>query len=257
MYSRGGEPTGRWFRTVRPISNPKIRLVCFAHAGGAASFFRSWDGLVPDGVEIVAVRYPGREDRLLDPPVETMAELVEPLVRECSLFSDAPLVFFGHSMGASVAHEVAVRLQAECGVTLSALAVSGRAGPGREAPRGLADASDLQLIEDVGLLGGTAAGTFEHADLRELILPAIRADYRLIERYRAPGAENAMVDAPVYAYYGSQDAELSEDSMESWSAVTRVGFAARAFDGGHFYLVEHAEAVLRDLFLRIDSAIRV
>ena len=75
-----------WFRTIKRCPNPRVRLLCFPHAGGAASFFRSWAEFVPDGVEAVAVRYPGREDRLFDP----MADSLEDLALRCGLLSSAP-----------------------------------------------------------------------------------------------------------------------------------------------------------------------
>ena len=100
----------QWFRSIRRQAKPEARLVCFPHAGGSASFFLDWADLMPAGVELLAVRYPGREDRILDPPAGSMDALVEPLLQACSALSDVPLAFFGHSMGAVVAHEVAQRL---------------------------------------------------------------------------------------------------------------------------------------------------
>lgn len=255
MRGKDDELADRWFRILKHCPNPGIRLVCFPHAGGAASFFRPWAPFVPDGVELVAVRYPGREDRLLDPPVETMEGLAEPIARACSRFTDAPLVFFGHSMGASVAAEVAQRLQPTYGTTLAALFVSGRAGPGRQKPSGLAEVSDAELVASVGLLGGTNPQAFEDPELLELILPPIRADYRLIDRYEPP-VTGAGVDAPVVAYYGNQDPRVDGHAVEAWSSVTRSTFTTRAFDGGHFYLADQPGALLEDLFTRLGTPVK-
>ncbi|MFF7638508.1 thioesterase II family protein [Kitasatospora sp. NPDC008050] len=236
----------RWFRRVKRCPNPRVRIICFPHAGGAASFFRSWAEFVPDDVELIAVRYPGREDRLLDPLAETMEELADPIADGCSQFLDAPLALFGHSMGASVAYEVAVRLQAEHGADLAGLFVSGRSGPGREKRRSFAGATDDELIEDVGLQGGTDAQAFANPELRGLILPVIRADYRLVDGYQAP-TSRAPLDTPVVAYYGNEEAELDRDSVAAWSSVTGSTFTLRAFDGGHFYLVGHRQELLAHL----------
>ncbi|MFJ4845811.1 thioesterase II family protein [Streptomyces sp. NPDC088733] len=243
-----------WFRQLRNCPAPRLRLLCFPHAGGAANFFRPWSGLVPDDVELLAVRYPGREDRFAEPPARSMEELAEPIAQACAGLADRPLVFFGHSMGASVAFEVAARLAAgPLAPGLAALCVSGRPGPGKTRSRGLADATDEELVADLVSMSGTNAEALASPELRELFLPMIRADYRLLDRYGdhlAPGR----LDVPVVAYYGDQDEHVDEDAVNAWSAVTRSGFAARSFPGGHFYLEQHAAPLLADLFARLDTS---
>lgn len=198
------------------------------------------------------MRYPGREDRLLEPFAESMEELADGVLQAVSSLSDAPVAFFGHSMGASVAYEVALRLGARSGPWPAALFLSGRCGPGRDRTRGLANASDAELIDDVVGMGGTDAQAFADPELRELVLPVIRADYGLVERYRSriPSPE---LDVPVVVYYGDTDPALDGDSVAAWQAVTRGPFRVRRFTGGHFYLADHAHALVDDLLARLDS----
>ncbi len=249
MQRREAEPTNRWLREMRGVPRPDLRLVCLPHAGGAASFFHPWAQSVPEGVELLAVRYPGREDRFLDPPARTMAELAEPIARECARLADSgvPLALFGHSMGASVAHEVALRLRSDHGVALAGLFLSGRRGPGHEQPTGLADADDEELISAVGRLGGTDPRIFADPGLRALVLPLIRADYRLLESHRTPTG-GPPLDVPVVAYYGTRDERVDPESVAAWSSATRSSFRARPFEGGHFYLVDRLRPLLADLF---------
>lgn len=248
--------TSRWFRTIRPVPAPTLRLVCFPHAGGTANFFRPWKDLVPEGVELLAAQYPARESRFLDAPAETMDELVADLAVTSRELFDVPVAFFGHSMGASVAYELATRLREEHGRTVTALFVSGRGGPGKERRRpGLADAGDEELVADLSEMGGTQAEVFRDPALLELVLPAIRADYRLLERYdaRIPD-EDSRLDVPVVAYYGNGEKDLDHESVMAWSAITRAGFDFRSFEGGHFYLVEEADSLVRDLLARLRTA---
>ncbi|MFB7287311.1 thioesterase II family protein [Actinacidiphila glaucinigra] len=244
--------TSRWFRTIRSAPAPRLRLVCFPHAGGNAGFFRTWKDLVPEGVELLAAQYPARESRFLDAPAETMDELVADLADASRDLFDVPVAFFGHSMGASVAYELATRLREEHGRTPTALFVSGRGGPGKERRPGLADAGEEELIAELSEMGGTQAEVFLDVELRELVLPAIRADYRLLERYdaRIPDADS-LLDVPVVAYYGDGEADLDHESVMAWSAITRSGFHHRSFEGGHFYLVDEADSLVKDLLSRL------
>jgi pyochelin biosynthesis protein PchC len=246
------ERSGTWLRTIKQSRNPRVRLVCFPHAGGTAGFFRSWAQHVPDDVELAAVRYPGREDRIGDPFAESFDDLVASVVRECLRLTDAPLAFFGHSMGASVAYEAALRLRTDHGTSLAGLFVSGRAAPGHEQRENLAESSDQELTEHLIGLGGTDAQALAIPELRELVLPAVRADYRLIERYRPTITEGAL-DAPVAVYYGSDEPDLGEESLVPWSRVTSATWHMRSFKGGHFYIVDHGLAVLADIIAGLSS----
>ncbi|PRY17002.1 thioesterase II family protein [Pseudosporangium ferrugineum] len=242
----------RWFRTLKAPDRPRLRLVCFPHAGGAASYFRSWTVLLPDDVELLAVRYPGREDRFHEPATERMQDLADAIAQASLGLARVPTAFFGHSMGASVAYEVAIRLEAlAVDVMPRMLFLSGRLGPGSHATKSLAEASDEELILELSAMSEVNVEVFAIDGLRDLLLPVIRADYRLIERYQ-PALPPSALNIPLVVYYGDQDEDVNADKVSTWAATTRSHFSTRAFPGGHFYLDQHAETVVRDMLSRTD-----
>jgi pyochelin biosynthetic protein PchC len=217
------------------------------------NFFLPWAEFAPSGVELLAVCYPGREERLNEPHAERMEQLVEPIAGECARLSDVPLVFFGHSMGASVAYETALRLQEHHGVTMPALFVSGAPAPGWEHLDDLSNAPDAELVAELSSLNGTDSEVFDHPELVALVLPAIRADYRLAcghLRDLAAAPERPALSSPIVAYYGDQDPDTDTESVGAWAAATTSTFAARVYDGDHFYLVDHAATLVRDIVRR-------
>ncbi|WP_036527853.1 thioesterase II family protein [Nocardia sp. CNY236] len=218
------------FRVYRPDPMPQLRLVCFPHAGGSASFYRSWIEHLPDGTELAIAIYPGREDRLVDAHPETLQALAEEFA--AAMPQGVPTVLLGHSMGAAVAFEVARR----CARTPQRLIVSGHPPPHRLRPNDVHLRSGAGLLAELHSLGGVSAALFEHAEIRELMLPMIRADYRLIERY-LPGPLTPL-PIPITAVISLDDPEISEDEARSWQDCTVAGFDLHAMPGNHFALVE-------------------
>ncbi|WP_250279849.1 thioesterase domain-containing protein [Frankia sp. Cppng1_Ct_nod] len=104
--------TDDWLRRIRPASNATHRLVCFPHAGGSASFFRWIFQMLPTTTEVLGVQYPGRQDRRSEPLIPTISGLADQVHEVLGSRLDRPTAFFGHSMGAVVAFEVARRLTA-------------------------------------------------------------------------------------------------------------------------------------------------
>ncbi|MEU9232753.1 thioesterase II family protein [Streptomyces subrutilus] len=226
----------------RSPADPAVRLVCFPHAGGSASFFRDWPRHLDPSVEVVAVRYPGREGRFGEPLVPTMDALSPQIAAELLAAPPVPTVLLGHSMGAAVAYESLLRLEAAGADHFTRLCVSGRglAPPTAEAP----PRTDEDLIAAVTSLGGTHAEVWNDPDLRELFLPIIRNDYRLIDEYRR--REDAPpLRAGVMTLTGDRDPHVTPLDAQDWSAVTTGAFTSHVFEGDHFYLIPHAAQVAR------------
>ncbi|WP_165988998.1 thioesterase II family protein [Streptomyces sp. YIM 98790] len=232
-----------WLRAFSPRPGAALRLVFLPHAGGAASFYRPLARALPGHIEPVAVQYPGREDRRDEEPCPAMEELADALAEALGELSGKPLWLFGHSMGASVAHEVARRLAARDGPRPGRLIVSGRPGPARQRPAGK-HLDDDRMWADVCGMGGTDARLLEMPELRAMVLPTIRADYRLIETYRA--GRGTDLDIPVTACFGDRDPEVGREDAEAWQAVTTGPFEVRCFPGGHFYLRNDSERAVVD-----------
>lgn len=237
--------TDAWFRRPRRVVSPRARLACFPHAGGTASFFRPWGRRLPPGVELLAAQYPGREDRIREPLIAEMEPLADQLAQALAPVTAQPLILLGHSLGAKVAYEVALRLAGQAGPRLAALVVSGHTGPGRERPSAWHLASDDALCAELRRSGGTPEQTLHHPEVRQLILPIVRNDYRLAENYRI--VTGAPLSCPVLAFVGDSDREVTPGDADAWAAVSTGPFSRRVYPGGHFYLAEHHVSVLAEV----------
>lgn len=241
----------RWFRGVS-APGAKIRLLCFPHAGGAAVAFRDWATLTPPEIEVMSVQYPGRQDRLGDPCPATMEELADAITAALSheLADDLPLALFGHSMGSSVAYEVARRLQDMPGRTLTHLIVSGRPRPRLAQELALRPTpTDPEILDHVRLLDPEATAVYDVPELRPVIMPALRADFGLLAAYRP--ARLHRLGIPVTACGGDRDPVCEIEALSSWSDVTTEGLDIRAFQGNHFYLNPRREELLAFITSRL------
>jgi surfactin synthase thioesterase subunit len=231
-----------WIRRFHPAPSATARLVCFPHAGGSASYFHPVSAALAPAVEVLAVQYPGRQDRHTEPPVDDLFVLADRLAEVLAPEAEGPVAFFGHSMGASLAFEVARRLEAR-GTRLAHLFVSGRRAPSAPRDERIHELDDAGLLAEVGRQGGTAAQVLEDDELVRLVLPALRSDYKAAERYHyRPGPD---VGCPVLALLGDSDPKVTEAEARQWASHTSGGFELKTYPGGHFYLNEHHAAVNR------------
>jgi pyochelin biosynthesis protein PchC len=236
-----------WLRSFHPGDREGIRLVCFPHAGGSATYYRPLSVLLSPNVRVLAVQYPGRQDRRHEPTINSIAVMADELLAELGT-SRVPTAFFGHSMGAVLAFEVARRWETR-GFPPTTLFVSARRAPSI-LPRHPVPESDEELLSMIRRLGGTDSGLLDDEEFVRMILPAVRNDYQAAERYRyQPGPD---VSCPVVALIGDNDPQVSLSEVEKWREHTTGPFFVRVFGGGHFYLDSHREEVARLLLGSAD-----
>ncbi|MFE0192292.1 thioesterase II family protein [Streptomyces sp. NPDC058989] len=239
------EDNGLWVRRFHPAPGAGTRLVCLPHAGGAAGFYFPVSAALAPRVDVLAVQYPGRQDRRKEPCIDSLPELARQVVPRLLPWTDRPLALFGHSMGASVAFEVARTLEHEHGVVPVVLFASARRAPSAHRDEFVHRQSDDRLIRDVEELSGTDAQLLRDPEMRSMVLPALRGDYKAAETYRyVPGPG---LSCPVTALIGDADPRVTVEEARAWATHTTGAFDLKTYRGGHFYLNEHSDAVVREI----------
>lgn len=124
------------------------KLYIFPHAGGSPQYYVPFSKTFTTDVKRIGVQYPGKggtHDLGAFTSIEDLADQVCKTVA-APTEADGPVAFFGHSMGALLAFEVARRFEAD-GHRIAALFISAAGAPGRagydnipESDRGLLDA---------------------------------------------------------------------------------------------------------------------
>ncbi|HKS47102.1 MAG TPA: alpha/beta fold hydrolase [Amycolatopsis sp.] len=239
-----------WIRRFHPAPDATARLVCFPHAGGSASFYFPLSRALPGSVEVLAVQYPGRQDRRSEKCVESIRELADDVAERLREWADRPIVLFGHSMGATVAFEVAGRL-GESGVVPAGLFVSGRRAPSRHRSENVHRRPDEGLLAELRSVGGTEARLLDDAELLTIVLPMIRSDYKAAETYRY--RPRPRLTCPIVALVGDRDPKVTIDEARAWDEHTTSTFEMEVFSGGHFYLTEHLPGVVAVIQERLAS----
>ncbi|MGA4788232.1 thioesterase II family protein [Nocardia sp. AB354] len=235
-----------WLRRLSPApENGSHAVVCFPHAGGSAISYGPLVKRLRSEYDVLAVQYPGRQDRRREPLVDTISGLVDGLFTELTetLADASSFSLFGHSMGSAVAFETCRRLERETDARPALLFASGRRAPSQQGTEVMHTLSDRELADHLLNYGGTPAALLEDPEMRDMILTVTRNDYRAIETYAcAPGAT---VACPIVALAGDRDADASLADLEVWRSHTTGSFSARTFPGGHFFLDANGDAVAR------------
>ncbi|MEU0991366.1 alpha/beta fold hydrolase [Streptomyces sp. NPDC005953] len=243
--SLDGDP---WCSRFHSSPTADRRLVCFPHAGGAASFYFPVSAELHGSVDLVSVQYPGRQDRRGERGIEDLQIMADQAFEALRRWDDLPLTLFGHSMGALVAFEVARRFEG-AGGRIDHLFVSGRKGPSVAQRERVHLLGDEGIVAEIRAMSGTDARLLEDEELLRMVLPSLRSDYRALETYQVtPGA---VVACPITVLVGDQDPWTPLSEAETWRHQTTAAFDLKVFPGGHFYLSSRPAdviGVLRDHF---------
>jgi len=248
-------PAHPWCVTPRPLVHPRVRLVCLPHAGAGASSFFAWGAaLQPAAIEVRAVQYPGRENRLGEAPIDSAGAMTLALADAWgALAGDGACALYGHSMGALLAYELALEL-ARRGAPHppSRLFLSGRnppATPPRMPPiHHLPDASLLREVSD--RYGQLPAEILAEPEMVALLTPILRADFKLVDTYGWKGGP--VPDTPLTILGGTRDPWTTEAELAGWRSYTRGDCRVRMIAGDHFFPQKARAEVLASI--RADLA---
>ena len=225
-----------------PGLSARYRLFCFSYAGGNAVSFMEWQPAMLPGVVVCAVQLPGRGARYHEAPRNDLGALVAELAGVLGGLSDLPCAFFGHSLGALLAFELARHLERNGLMRPQHLFVSGCHAPRHRTPSELHLLDDDGLIEELREYQGTPPEVLAHRELMELVLPAIRADFALVGSYRYQ--EGPLLSMPVTVLAGRGDHFDSPLQVEGWKQETGKACRIHWFDGDHFFLRPQQQEVL-------------
>ncbi|MDI5965480.1 alpha/beta fold hydrolase [Streptomyces sp. SL13] len=249
------EDDSLWIRRFHPRPDSEVRLVCLPHAGGSASFYFPMSDMMGTSVEVLSVQYPGRQDRRAEPCISSIPELADLVAAALVPWADRPLVFFGHSMGATLGFEVARRLERDHGIVLVGLFASARRAPSRKRHETVHQRDDRGIITELQRLSGTNSQIMGDEELLRMVLPAIRADYRAAETYEYdPGPK---LRCPIVSLVGDDDPKVTMDEARAWGEHTESSFDFQVFPGGHFYLASHQSEIVNAISDHVLTQLRL
>lgn len=234
-----------WF-TATPMPTARLRLYCFPFAGGSAASFAQWQAALDPSIELRAVQLPGRGPRTGEAPYTSLPALVDMLGHQLARDTSVPYAFFGHSMGALLAFELARYCARHCLPSPQRLVLSASAAPRlRGVSMRLHEQPDEPFIAALKRYNGTPPAFFEHAELMQLLLPMLRADFGMVADYHY--RPDLPLDMPITVLAGSADPHVTRVQALGWERETEADFRLHEFAGDHFFIHSRRDAVLATL----------
>ncbi|MEW6237227.1 MAG: thioesterase domain-containing protein [Candidatus Omnitrophota bacterium] len=232
-----------WMKSFSPNPSAKMRLFCFPYAGGGCAAFRTWAGDAPREMQICPVQLPGREYRIMETPFSNLPDLIPVLAQALRPYFDRPFAIFGHSLGALIAFELVRELRRAGEREPLRLFVSARRAPHippRKSP--IHNLPHDEFMKELRRFKGTPDEVLNNAELMELVLPALRADFRMHETYTYK--HELPLTMPINIFGGLDDAEVRREELEGWSVQTSASTELKLFPGDHFFLHREQKALI-------------
>lgn len=229
------------------LTGKKNVIIFMPHAGGSGEFYIPWFKNLKPHADCLYATLAGRGARMMEEAVDDINKLVSQLAEELFSFEvdkEANLIFWGHSMGALLAFELAKKLAKEYSIDCQHLFLSGHRAPNlplcRQYWHSLDDATLYAKLTEMG--GVDSQISFE---VFQPFISTVRADLKLCETYNYDSA--ARLTCPATIYWGEQDEYINKENMPEWQQQFKKKVRLKPFMGDHFYHTCQRVSLLDDL----------
>ncbi|MEJ6475000.1 thioesterase II family protein [Pseudoalteromonas piscicida] len=233
--------SSKLFITPKPTPNASLRLFCFPYAGGSPSIFTPWIEKVGEHVELVFVQLPGRGARLIEPAIDNMPQIIDTLMQHQDFITSKPFAFFGHSLGSRISYELASQLHQNALPTPRKIFASASRAPHcSSSSTPMHDLPHDEFITKLRDLNGTPKEILDNAELMELLLPLLRADFKIADTYVA---NQHPLSSPIHVFHGIED-DILDEHVDAWQDLTEHPCTMTKFEGGHFFIHQYADDMI-------------
>ena len=242
-----------WLMKAKQNPGARLRLLCFAHAGGSSSMYFHWAKAFGEAIDVCPVELPGHWNRLTESTLMTrMTDLIAAAGPLLLALNDKPMAFFGYSFGGLFAFELARYLRTQGGRLPVALFVGAISAPHLRASARLSHLSDGEFLDYmVSTYGGIPDAILREPELIGAYLPIIRADMEVLETYQYH--DEPPLDCPIVAFAGQDDAKAMPVAMQEWERHTTQPQMIHTFAGGHFFIHNHLSSVQNIVARRLTT----
>ena len=231
-----------WYVCFTNNTSATRRLFYFPHAGSGVASFRKWLDQIDTDIDLRIVQAPGRGSRIREPGATRFPPLINELCIHIKDLSDMPFIFFGHSLGALIAYELARELQRRDARGPEQLMVAASRAPHiplREAPTHRL--CDEDFLIEMKKASTTPLEVLANKKLVQLFLPALKRDAELGETYVYETGDP--IDTPITALHALHDSSTTRADLLAWSEHTRDRFEFFEFDDDHFFINKHITSI--------------
>ncbi|MCM3598087.1 thioesterase domain-containing protein [Metabacillus idriensis] len=231
----------------------QVILFCLPYAGSSASIYYKWNKYLDDSILLHPIELKGRGKRIKEPFYNSIEEAIEDVYTQVKPFIDRPFSFYGHSMGSVLVYELCCKLKREQNQSPKNIFVSGR-----KAPQCTNKSNKIHLFDDedfkneIRKLGGTPEEIIQNEEYFNFFKPVIRADYKIIEEYKYQ-REDFKLDCNIMVLNGKED-NITEKELFSWQELTSKECEILHFEGGHFFINDHTEEVVKVINNKFKTA---
>ena len=192
--------------------------------------------------------------RIAESPHDSIGEIVAEIMRNSPALGDRPFAFYGHSLGALIAFELARQLRREGRPQPCHLFVGGARPPhiGPILPRlhGLEEQAFLKGLQ--ARYSGLPAAILDNPEALALFLPALRADFAAYESHVY--WTEPPLSCPISGFAGERDALVPAGTVAGWEMHTSAAFDLQVLPGGHFFLEESCERLTHTIQRELIAA---
>lgn len=224
----------------------KIKLFCFPYAGGSAIIYNIWKQYLDSRIEFVPIELAGRGKRINEPLYTGVPAVIEDVYEIIvKMINDNPYALFGHSMGGMISYQLCQKLRERGHHPPAHVFFSGRSAPHVKRPDEMKYhlMGDEEFKKEVINLGGTPPEFFEYPELLEVFLPLLKNDFKLAEEEIHNGEIHAL-DSNISVFLG-KDEDLTSEQCDGWKKHTKKLCSIHYFEGGHFFLHEETEQIVK------------
>lgn len=221
-------------KEIESLLSPPITLFCFPYAGGSSSLYENWGAQLPRSIKVIGMEYPGRGSKGKEAFIKTLDSLLSHFEIEVLSKIKGPFAFFGHSLGAIVAFELACLLQEKQRLNPISLFLSGCPAPDKIVSlSSLSQMEDKEFIQALESLKGTPQELLGTVEFKEMFLPILRADFSLLDTY-IPGQKR--IKCPLVILGGKQDFTVDIQDLPQWAFWTESNISLVELEGDHFFI---------------------